>query len=90
MRPAQLPSRSRLQKVITSPVSRNMAPGLSASATLKLVLLLASGISHQIVMMSPNPPAEKIARPNFFEKNVYAILRFVIVSCVSLVDHNAS
>lgn len=60
-----------------------MAPGLSASATLKLVLLLASGISHHIVVTSLNPPAEKLARPNFFEKNVHAIFRIVIVSHVS-------
>lgn len=55
---------------------------LSASATLKLVLLLASGVSHQIVMTPPNPPAEKIARPTFFEKNVHAIVKIVIVSRV--------
>lgn len=53
---------------------------LSASATLKLILLLTSGISHQIVMTPPNPPAKKIVRPTFFEKNIHALIKIVLVS----------
>lgn len=53
---------------------------LSASATLKLILLLASGISHQIVMTPPNPPAKKIVRPTFFEKNIHALIKIALVS----------
>lgn len=45
--PAQLPSRSRLLKVIPPPVSRKMAPDLSASASLKLVVSSISKTRQQ-------------------------------------------
>lgn len=44
---AQLPSRARLHKVLPPPVSRKMAPDLSASATLKLVVSIISKTRQQ-------------------------------------------
>lgn len=53
---------------------------LSALATLKLVLLLASGIAQHISTTPPNPPPQKTLKRNFFEKYVYLIISLVIVS----------
>lgn len=55
---------------------------LSALATLKLVLLLASGIAQHISSTPPNPPPspQKTLKRNFFEKYIYIIISIVTVS----------
>lgn len=61
-------------------IVQSIRMALSAYAILKLLLLLTSGIANQIAMTPPNPPAKKIVKPNFFERNVRPIVKMVIVS----------